>query len=480
MGLLSDVVFLSRFQFALTVLFHFCFVPLSIGLGLIMAIAQTKAHRSGDKADRDAAMFWIRIFTATFAVGVATGITMEFAFGTNWADYSRFVGDIFGAPLAAEALLAFFLESSFLGVLLLGRNKVSDKFYTVSAWLVWFGSCLSGLWILIANSWMQTPAGYEIVSTASGTKAVLTNFWAAAFNPSTLPRYFHTIDAVLIMGAFVAIAVAAYHILKGNREFGKKTLKTATIVALVTVVAMGGFGHMQAKEVAEQQPEKLAAMEGQWQTDAMGMSIVGWVDENNHSTISITVPIKGMTSFLASGNFTTRYPGLEDFNADDIPPVNIVFQSYHLMIACFGLLGLWLIFALVAAFKKKKEPPRWLYKCLEFGPIVPFLAIMSGWMVTEVGRQPWIVYHELRTEDAISLAVSAPDLLITICIFIVLYTIIMVVYLKIVLKMMKNGPVAEVAAPKAAAKTVAAKNASDKAEDKSAPAAEAGSKGGDR
>ena len=186
MDMLSDVALLSRIQFALTVAYHFIFVPLSIGLGLILAIFATKYHRSRSEADGNAMRFWVRIFTATFAIGVATGITMEFSFGTNWADYSRFVGDIFGAPLAAEALFAFFLESVFLGVLLFGRNKVSSLFYTVSAWLVWAGSCLSALWILIANSWMQTPAGAELA--ADGSKAVITDFLAAAFNPSTLPR----------------------------------------------------------------------------------------------------------------------------------------------------------------------------------------------------------------------------------------------------------------------------------------------------
>ncbi len=189
MDIFTDVVTLSRIQFAFTVAFHFIFVPLSIGLGLIVAIFETKHYRSGKQEDAAAANFWLKIFTTTFAIGVATGITMEFSFGTNWADYSRFVGDIFGAPLAAEALFAFFLESVFLGVLLFGRKRVSRRFYMVSAWLVWGGSMLSALWILIANSWMQTPAGAELAS--DGSKAIITDFFAAAFNPSTAARYSH-------------------------------------------------------------------------------------------------------------------------------------------------------------------------------------------------------------------------------------------------------------------------------------------------
>ena len=204
----ADVAVLSRIQFALTVAYHFLFVPLSIGLGLILAINETRYYRSRKPEDAAATKFWVKVFTATFAIGVATGITMEFSFGTNWANYSRFVGDIFGAPLAAEALFAFFLESVFLGVLLFGRERVSPKFYMVSSWLVWAGSCLSALWILIANSWMQTPAGAEL--NADGTEAVITDFFSAAFNPSIFARYTHTVDALLIMGAFVAMAVAGW------------------------------------------------------------------------------------------------------------------------------------------------------------------------------------------------------------------------------------------------------------------------------
>ena len=229
-----DPVMLGRIQFTLTVVYHFIFVPLSIGIGLIMAIFETRAFRSGSEKDQHAARFWVKLFTVTFAVGVATGITMEFSFGTNWADYSRFVGDIFGAPLAAEALLAFFLESVFLGVLLFGRGKVNRKFYLASAWLVWFGSCLSALWIIIANSWMQTPAGAELA--ADGSRAVITDFLAAAFNPSTLPRYGHTVSALLVMGAFVAMAVGGYYLLKKrHQDFAQKAIKIAKLIPLAVL-----------------------------------------------------------------------------------------------------------------------------------------------------------------------------------------------------------------------------------------------------
>ncbi len=414
---------------------------MSIGLGLIVALAQTRAYKTKKPEDAAAAKFWLKIFTVTFAVGVATGITMEFAFGTNWADYSRFVGDIFGAPLAAEALLAFFLESSFLGVLLFGKKKVGPKFYTVSAWLVWVGSLLSALWILIANSWMQTPSGYEVSS--DGTKAIITDFWSAAFNPSTVPRYFHTVDSLLIFGAFVAIAIGAYHVLHGNKRFGKNTMKTGTIVAIVTVLLMMPAAHSQAVEVADNQPEKLAAMEAQYDDGPADMWIGGWVDEEGQTVIGIQVPISGMTSFLASGDTSTEYPGLNDYDEGDTAPVQITFQAYHLMVALFGLIAIALILAMVAVFRKKKEPSKKMLKALMWTPLFPILAIEAGWVVTEVGRQPWIVWHELRVDDAISQAVDSTELLITIALFIVVYAFILVMYIRIVKKFIKQGPVLE-------------------------------------
>ena len=307
MELFGDVAFLARLQFTLIVAFHFVFVPLSIGIGLITAIAETRAYRSGLPEDADAARFWVKLFTTTFVIGVASGITMEFSFGTNWADYSRFVGDIFGAPLAAEALFAFFLESVFLGVLLFGRGKVSPRFYCISAWLVWFGSCLSALWILIANSWMQTPAGAELA--ADGSKAVLTDFFAAAFNPTTGLRYFHVITAALVMGGLVALSIAAYHYLKGkNVDFAKKTMKTGIVVALVATCALFVSAHSTAVGVWEQQPTKLAAMEGQYEDEVPPLYFFGWVDEQNEEVTGLGLP--GFTSFLATFTFDTVYPGL--------------------------------------------------------------------------------------------------------------------------------------------------------------------------
>lgn len=434
-----DAATLARIQFAATALFHFLFVPLSIGFGLILAILETKAYRSRDPHDEALARFWLRLFTGTFAVGVATGITMEFSFGTNWADYARFVGDIFGAPLAAEALFAFFLESVFLGVLLFGRGKVSRKFYLASGWLVWFGSCLSALWIIIANSWMQTPAGYEVVETETGAKAVMTNFFEAAFNPSTLPRYAHTVIALLIMGALVCVAVGAYYLLKDrDNAFGRKLVRVGTVAGVVCTLLMMPAAHSQAVVVAENQPAKLAAMEGQYETGPVELSLVGWVDEANETTYSIAIP--GGTSFLATGDFDAAYPGLNDFPEDEQPQgVNLIFQSYHLMVALIGVIVVVLLLAVLVTAGKLKNS-RWPLRIMTIGWIAPIVAIEFGWITAEFGRQPWIVQDELKTVDAISASVPAEQLIITLVLFAVVYVLIYVLWLRSLLKTIKRGP----------------------------------------
>ena len=460
MDMLSDVALLSRIQFALTVAYHFIFVPLSIGLGLILAIFATKYHRSRSEADGNAMRFWVHIFTATFAIGVATGITMEFSFGTNWADYSRFVGDIFGAPLAAEALFAFFLESVFLGVLLFGRNKVSSLFYTVSAWLVWAGSCLSALWILIANSWMQTPAGAELA--ADGSKAVITDFLAAAFNPSTLPRYTHVVVALLIMGAFASLAIGAWYLLRDKHaDFAMKTIRVGAVVGIVASCALIVTAHSSAVEVSQEQPTKLAMMEGMYDDEVPPLYAFGWVDEENQQVIT-PFSIPGGTSFLATGTWDAQYQGLNslaqtekygDMDVADLP-VNLVFQSYHLMVAMYGLIMITAILAVVFSLRGGRiRSMRWLQKLLLVSPLFPFVAIQVGWITAEVGRQPWVVYPStsgpdgvsLLTNNAISQSVSAPELLLTLALFAAVYVFLFIGWARVISRFIERGPVGDAA-----------------------------------
>lgn len=445
----------SRLQFALTVMFHFVFVPMSIGLGLIVAIFETRYYKSRKPEDKAASNLWIKIFTATFAIGVATGITMEFSFGTNWANYSRFVGDIFGAPLAAEALFAFFLESSFLGVLIFGRRKVKPRTYMISSWVVFGGSCLSALWILIANSWMQTPTGATL--SADGAKAILSNFFAAAFSPSLLARYLHTVDSLLIMGAFVAMAIGAYYLLKNRHtDFAMKTLRVGSVIALVTTCCMLVFAHMSATTVANEQPTKLAMMEGAYSSESMPLYLIGYVDEATQTVVA-PIAIPGGTSFLASGDWDKVYSGLQELSETDKygaldvdnSPVNLVFTNYHTMVACFGIIALVMLLALIFSHGAGKiRNMRWLQKILVVAPIVPLIAIECGWVTAEVGRQPWVVYPAtssaggvtLLTDQAYSFSVSTPEVITTIVIFTVIYLLLLVAWARLVSSYVKKGP----------------------------------------
>ena len=492
MEFLSDPVLLARLQFAATAAYHFIFVPLTIGLGLIMAINATRSFRSRAPEDEAATVFWVKIFTATFVLGVATGITMEFSFGTNWADYSRFVGDIFGAPLAAEALLAFFLESSFLGVLLFGRGKVSPKLYCASAWLVWFGSALSALWILIANSWMQTPAGAEL--SADGTSAVLTDFLAAALNPSLVPRYGHTVLALLVMGAFVAMAVAGWYMLKGRHaQFAAKTMRLGVVVAIVSTAVLLGTAHSSAVVVSEEQPSKLAMMEGMYDSEVPPLYAFGWVDEQSQEVVT-PFSIPGGTSFLATGTWDTEYPGLnelaqtEQFAGLDpaTAPVNFVFQTYHLMVAMFGAICLICLLALIFTFRKGKiVKMRWLQWLCVISPVFPFIAIQAGWFTAEVGRQPWVVYPSMTSPDGVSLlvqdgvsaSVSNVEVVITLILFLAVYLFLLIAWARTIGRFIKEGPAVK-GAPEAGAVAVEEVLVVDEGA-AAAPVADASRKGGE-
>lgn len=443
-----DVVTLSRIQFAVTVGYHFLFVPLSIGLGLVLVMAERRFYKSGKAEDKAASDFWIKIFTATFAVGVATGIAMEFAFGTNWANYSRFVGDIFGAPLAAEGLFAFFMESTFLAVLLFGRSRVSKKFFYVSSWLVWAGSLLSALWIIIANSWMQTPAGFKVVTAADGgAKAQLTNFFAAGFNPSTLARYVHTIDAMMMVGGFCAIAVAAYHMSKGKHlDFARNTMASGILIALIATVIMLPAGHWQAAVVVDHQPYKLAAFEGHWEDGPVPLGIIGFVDEANGKTVGLEIP-GGVNMLVGDFGQTRSFTGLNNIAPEDRAPLQLTYQSYHWMILLWGAMLLLVGWAWLANRQGKIEKNKALLKFLVWAPILPMLAIQLGWAAAEVGRQPWIVYPTidgtfpgLRTIDAVSAAVPAGEVALTIALFVAFYTIIYIAWVRVVFGMIKKGP----------------------------------------
>jgi len=434
-----DALMLARIQFAFTIGYHFIFVPISIGTGMMVVLSERRYYKSGIPADKAASNFWIKLFTATFAIGVATGITMEFAFGTNWAAYSRFVGNIFGAPLAAEGLIAFFLESAFLGVLLFGRKRVSKGFYYVSAWLVWIGSLLSALWILIANSWMQTPAGYKI----EDGKAILTSFFAAALNPSIGPRYFHTVAAALVTGCFVAAGVGAYHLLKRQHtDFAKRTILWAVAVGLVLSIAMPFLGHWGALVVAEKQPIKMAAFENVTDTeDGATLWLFGWLTKEADGTYDTHgVGIPNGLSLILHLNPDAQVTGYQSVPQADRPPIPATFQSYHLMIALGMFFGLVFLVSLVMHILGRLERARWLLYVLIACIPLALLAINMGWMAAEIGRQPWVVQGLMRTRDAVSPLVSSGQIWTTLGLFGLIYLVLFIAWIRIFTGIIKKGP----------------------------------------
>ena len=433
-----DALMLSRIQFAFTIGFHFIFVPISIGLALVVVFSERRYFKSRIPADKAASSFWIKLFTTNFAIGVATGLTMEFAFGANWADYSRFVGSIFGAPLAAEGLLAFFLESTFLGVLLFGRKKVSRGIYYASAWLVMIGTLLSAVWILIANSWQQTPAGYKV----EDGRAVLTSFWAAAFNPSFAPRYVHTVVACVIAGCFVVASICAWYLLKKRHlHFARQALVTALVVGFLASAAMPIIGHWHALEVAKYQPVKMAAFESLYDTqDNAPLYLFGWVRNTNGDPEVTGLKIPGGLSLMLGLSTSHEVTGLDSVKPQDRPPLQIVFQSYHLMIALsFLFIGVMLL-ALVMHVLKRLENARWLLWLLVVCFPLPLIAINMGWAATEVGRQPWIVQGLLRTSDGVSPVVSAGEIWATLGLFGLIYLVLFIAWLRIFLGIIRKGP----------------------------------------
>jgi cytochrome d ubiquinol oxidase subunit I len=432
-----DAVLLAKIQFGFTAGFHFLFPPTTFGLTLVILIFESLYLKRKEELFKNISSFLIKILAVVFVMGVATGIVLEFAFGNNWAEYSRMVGDIFGAPLAAEGIFAFFLESVFLGILVFARSRISRNAYWWSAFLVFFGSHLSGVWIIIANSWMQTPAGYKI----EGGRAILTDFSQAALNPSTIERTLHTAAAGWITGSLVAAGIAAWYLLKKrHNEFARPLLRISLIVFIIVSILQLGLGHAHSIQVAETQPEKMAAFEALWESqEGAPFAIFGIPDEakqKNHAYIGIP----RMLSILIHFDPNAKVLGLNEFSKDERPKVFIPFASYHIMILLgmlfigVSVIGIWLL------AHKRIYDTRWYLKLLLFLIPFPYIANETGWVAAEVGRQPWAVYKVLRTADAVSATVPAGNILFSLILFIVVYALIAAVGIPIILRLIKNGP----------------------------------------
>ena len=435
-----DLLWLSRVQFAFTIAFHYIYTPLSIGLGLLLVFMEGLYLKTRRPLYHQMAKFWVKIFSLTFAMGVATGIVMEFEFGTNWAAYARYVGDVFGSALAAEGIFAFFLESGFLALLLFGWDRVSAGLHFFSTVMVCLGSIFSAVWIVIANSWMQTPAGFHIVGEGLAARAEITSFRAMVFNPSSMDRLSHVLLGAWQAGAFLVLSVSAYYLLQRRHlEFAKASMKIGLSVACLASILQLASGHQSALGVSRHQPAKLAAFEGHFAASAPApLHLAGWVDEGRHAVHGPAIP--GLLSRLVRGDPAAPVTGLEAFPRMDWPPVNASFQFFHGMVAiglaliALSWLGAW------HWWRGTLFERRWLLWLFVFSVLGPQIANQLGWFAAEVGRQPWIVYGLLRTSEGLSRIVSAQLVLASLLMFAAIYCLLFVLFIFLLDQKIRRGP----------------------------------------
>ncbi len=444
-----DALTLARWQFAITTVYHFFFVPLTLGLSILVAIMETLYVRTGRETYRQMTKFWGKLFAINFAMGVVTGIVQEFQFGMNWSEYSRFMGDIFGAPLAIEALLAFYLESTFLGLWIFGWKKLTKGQHLAAIWLVAIASNLSALWILIANSFMQEPVGYVL----RNGRAEMADFGALVTNPHVLLQYPHVLFSGVTTAAFFVLGISAYHLLKKNpSEVFIRSFRIAAVYGLIGTIMVMGAGHAQGQHMMKTQPIKMAAAEGLWETEqSAGFSLVAAIDESAQTT-SAPIRIPGMVSLLAYNNPNAPVEGLKDLQAryeqeygpgNYIPPVVLNFWGFRIMVGTGTLMAGIALLAVVLLFALKRPMPKLILQALPLAIALPYLANTFGWLLTETGRQPWIVLGLQKLEAAVSPNVTVTDLWISLIGFTLIYGILMLVDIRLLAKAAHSDPAVE-------------------------------------
>ena len=422
-----DPVLLSRLQFGLTTIYHFFFVPFTLGMGWFVAVMQTRFHQTKEETYHKMAKFWGKLFLINFAIGVVTGIVQEFQFGMNWSEYSRFVGDIFGAPLAIEALFAFFLESTFLGIWVFGEGKVPEKVHLASIWLVAIGSNLSALWILLANGWMQHPVGY-VIDPATG-HPMLNDFLALVTNPKGWIFFWHTIASGLATASFMILGVSAYHLAhKNNVDLFKRSFQMATIIGLVASVLVFLGGHTQGQYIYQTQPMKMASIEALWDTETPASFSILTIGDLSGKKEVWSLRLPALTSLLSCNNFSCTVRGVNDVQSeytqkygpgDYIPLMVVTYWSFRFMMTA-GLVMILLSSFFLLAQRRAIENAKWL-KWVPWVIALPYIANTFGWILTEMGRQPWIVQGLLKVQDAGSPNLTTVDLFISLIGFGLLY-----------------------------------------------------------
>ncbi len=428
-----DILTLARWQFGITTIYHFLFVPLTLGLSVLVAVMQTFYYRTNNDVYKQMALFWGKLFVINFTLGLVTGIVQEFQFGMNWSEYSRFVGDIFGIPLAIEALMAFFLESTFLGLWLFGWNKLPKSIHLLSIWLVAIGANLSSLWILSANAWMQRPVGYVI----NNGRAELADIVAVFLNERMLVQAQHTILAGFVTGGLFVLGISAWQLLRRHKvDMFSRSAKIALVFTAVTSILVATSGHSNAQVTAKYQPMKMAAMEALWESEApASFSLFALIDQENRSSRrEIRLPF--LLSVLAYNNMTEEVKGIKELQAQAeaefgpgnyIPPVAVTYWSFRIMVGLGLLFILGSFLGLVAWWRNNLENNKFFLRLSVVLLFMPYIANASGWIVTEMGRQPWVVYGLLKTADAVSPNVGAGTVLFSLIGFGLVYGVLAVV-----------------------------------------------------
>lgn len=432
-----DTLALSRLQFAVTAMFHFIFVPLTLGLGWLTAYFESRYAWGGDEKYLKMTRFWGKLFLINFALGVVTGITMEFQLGMNWAEYSKYVGDIFGAPLAIEAMAAFFLESTFIGVWVFGWDRLSKKAHAGAMWIVAFATNMSALWILLANGWMQRPVGYVL----RNGRAEMVDFWALVTNAYGWLEFFHTVFAGWVIAGFFVMGVSAWHLLRKNQEeLFRKSFGAGAVFALASSLAVAFVGDLSGMNAARNQPAKFAAMESVWQTrSAAPYTLLSFPRLKGEGNYFEALEVPYALSLMAFRDPQAEVKGLNDFLPQDRPPVLPVFLSFKAMV------GMGLLFILLSAagawlwFKDQLHRFPLYLKLMVFAIPLPYIAIQLGWIVTEMGRQPWAVYGLMRTADAVSRTVTPAQVWLSLGGFTLFYAALGIVDIWLLAKYARKG-----------------------------------------